>query len=85
MSDAKLEAWLLARVNRRPLARSQPALEGFLAAIVVGPSQQNPFIPIFAALGLASSAHEDGSTPEFAALGVAMVHYNRISTTQSAV
>jgi uncharacterized protein len=80
MSDPELEAWLLVKVNRRPLARSLPALEGFLTAIVVGPSQPNPFIPIFAALGLASSAHEDGSTLEFAALSAALIHYNRIST-----
>jgi uncharacterized protein len=83
MSDAELAAWLLVKINRRPLARSLPALKGFLTAVVVGPSLPNPFIPIFAALGLASDAYEDASSPEFAALSAAVVHYNRIATILS--
>jgi len=79
MPDDQLEAWLLTKINRRPLVRSVSALEGFLTASVVGPSLPNPFIPILDALGLFSDAHDDASTPEFAALSAAIVHYNRIS------
>ena len=83
MPDDQLEAWLQTKINRRPLARSLPALEGFLTALVAGPSVPNPFIAIYSGLGLAPDAGDDGSTPEFAALSAAIVHYNRLSATLS--
>ena len=79
MPDAKLEAWLTASTRRRPLTRSMPALEGFLTAVVAGPDLPNPFIPIFAALGLTARAWYNPTPAESAVLSAATAHYNRIS------
>lgn len=83
MTDDQLEAWLLTKINRRPLVRSVSALEGFLSALVAGPSLPNPFIPIHAALGIGYDPYDDGSTPASAALAATITHYDRISQTLS--
>jgi uncharacterized protein len=79
MSDVKLEAWLTASTRRRPLTRTMSALEGFLTAVVVGPNLPNPFIPIFAAMGLTARAWYNPTPAESAALGAATAHHNRIA------
>lgn len=83
MSDAKLEAWLTASTRRRPLTRTLPALEGFLTAGVVGPGLPNPFIPVFAALGLTARAWHNPTPAESAALGAAMAYHNRTANLMS--
>jgi yecA family protein len=79
MPDAKLEAWLNSSARRRPLVRTLPALDGFLTAGVVGPSLPNPFIPIFAALGLTARAWHNPTPAESAVLGAVTAHHNRIA------
>jgi yecA family protein len=83
MSDAQLEAWLTASSRRRPLTRTLSALEGFLTAVVVGPSLPNPFIPIFAALGLTARAWHNPTPAESGVLGATTTHYNRIANLLS--
>lgn len=83
MSDIKLEAWLSVSSRRRPLVRTLPALEGFITAVVVGPSLPNPFIPIFAALGLTARAWYNPTPAESGALGAATALHNRIANLLS--
>ncbi len=83
MSDARLEAWLTASSRRRPLTRTLSALEGFLTAVVVGQSLPNPFIPVFAALGLAARAWHNPTPAESGVLGAATAHYNRLANILS--
>lgn len=83
MPDAKLEVWLNSSARRRSLVRTLPALDGFLTAGVVGPSLPNPFIPIFAALGLTARAWHNPTPAESAVLGAVTAHHNRIANMLS--
>lgn len=83
MPDAKLEAWLNSGARRRPLVRTLSALDGFLTAGVVGPRLPNPFIPMFAALGLTAKAWHNPTPAESAVLGAVTAHYNRIANLLS--
>jgi hypothetical protein len=69
MPDAKLELWLNSSARRRPLVRTLSALDGFLTAGVVGPRLPNPFIPMFASLGLTARAWHTPTPAESAVLG----------------
>lgn len=81
MPDDKLTAWLVANTKRRPLVRSLPALDGFVAAMVVGPSLPNPFIPLCAAVGVSQNVLNAPSGPAMAALAAAAVRFNELGET----
>lgn len=83
MPDAKLEIWLNSSARRRPLVRTLSALDGFLTAGAVGPRLGNPFIPMFAALGLTARAWHNPTLAESAVLGAVTGHHNRIANLLS--
>ncbi|GAC1580640.1 MAG: UPF0149 family protein [Sphingomicrobium sp.] len=81
MPDDKLAAWLTANTKRRPLVHSLSALEGFVAALVVGPSLPNPFVPLCAAVGVSYNVLNAPPGPGMAALAAAAVRFNELGET----
>lgn len=81
MPDDQLADWLLTKINRRPLVRSLSALEGFVTAVVVGPSLPNPFIPLSAAVGVTPDVLDEPPNPAMAALAAAVVRFNELGET----
>lgn len=81
LPDEALEAWLAARINRRPLVRTVSALEGFVTAAVTGPAFPDPQYWICPALGLPFDVLTNGTKLEFAVFAAAAKVHNRINET----
>lgn len=78
MGDQELERWLYARRSRQPLAKTFPMLDGFVAAVVAGPSMDDPPAWIGPLLAVEPSAFDTGGTPEFAAIKTVADRFNAI-------
>jgi len=80
MGEAELDAWLHARREKKPLATNASMFDGFVTAIVAGPTDADPFRWITALLAVPHSAFETGGTPEFAAIRAAADRFNALGT-----
>jgi uncharacterized protein len=80
MGEAELDAWLQARREKKPLATSASMFDGFITAIVAGPTGADPLRWITALLAVPHSAFETGGTPEFAAIKAAADRFNALGT-----
>jgi uncharacterized protein len=79
----KLEQWLQARADQRPVATSLPVLDGYITAIVVGPVSMSPLDWICPLLAIDAEAFNHGGTPEFAAISAVALRHNDISNILS--
>jgi uncharacterized protein len=78
-----LDRWLQERAGRRPVATGLPMLDGYVAAIVVGPVSISPLDWICPLLAVDADAFNHGGTPEFAAISAVALRHNDISKTLS--
>ena len=78
-----LDRWLQERAGRRPVAAGLPMLDGYVAAIVVGPVSISPLDWICPLLAVDADAFNHGGTPEFAAISAVALRHNDISKTLS--
>ena len=79
----ELERWLQDRADRRPVATSVPMLDGYVAAIVVGPVSIDPLDWICPLLAVDADAFNHGGTPQFAAICAVARRHNDISRVLS--
>ena len=80
MGEAELDAWLHARREKKPLVTNVSMFDGFVTAIVAGPTGADPFRWITALLAVPHGAFETGGTPEFAAIKAAADRFNALGT-----
>lgn len=79
----QLGRWLKGRADRNPAASSVSMLDGYIAAIVVGPVSMHPPDWICPLLAVDADAFNHGGTPEFAAISAVALRHNVISNTLS--
>jgi uncharacterized protein len=79
MGEEELDAWLHARAPLKPLGRTVSMVDGFVAAVVVGPVSLQPFHWIGELLAVDRAAFDTGGTPEFAAIKAVADRHNAIS------
>lgn len=80
MAEAELDVWLQARRDKKPLATNASMFDGFITAIVAGPTGADPLRWITALLAVPHSAFETSGTPEFAAIKAAADRFNALGT-----
>jgi uncharacterized protein len=76
-----LDRWLRAPRKPKPVAEGISMLDGFVAAIVVGPATYEPLAWLCPLLGVTRGAINDGGTEEYAALAAVAEHHNALSAT----
>jgi uncharacterized protein len=79
----ELDRWLHAPRRRKPAVDGISMLDGFLAAIVVGPAPYEPLAWLCPLLGVTSDTINDGDTEEYAALAGVAAHHNALAATLS--
>lgn len=79
----ELDRWLHKPRKRQPVAESLSMLDGFIAAIVVGPATYEPLAWLCPLLGVTKDAINDGTTEEYAALAATAAHHNALSAILS--